>query len=248
MSCKQLNGKCKINGFGFFLTLFVVQSLSFGSSNLVSNGSFELIEGDKITSWQTIGDDTIVQQLSVDKGVLEGNSARLTCTSFERKTRLGYSTLVQKKKMNFEQGKWYKFSCWARQDGMAHAMVTAELQLPPQKGNYWKSSLLFYQIPLTRNWQKYERYFIASYIGDQNADLLFYFDFTGTLWLDDIQITEVPEPVINFTDAIKDSDSKNLIPNAGFECGTYNWLSLGKKTGWTGGLSGLYGNLDSINA
>ena len=238
----------QINIFSLLIILITTHTFAFASPNLLSNGTFDLVEDGKIIDWGTMGDDTVIQQLSIDNGVMEGNSAKLSCTSFERKTRLGHSTLFQKKQMNLEQGKWYNFSCWARQKGMEHAMVTAELQVPPQKGNYWKSTLLFYQIPLTNSWHRYEKLFNASSVSDLNTELLFYFDFTGTLWLDDVQVVEVDAPVLKFVDSIATIGSKNLVPNAGFECGTSNWSSLGKPTGWIGGLSGLYGKLNKDQA
>lgn len=38
-------------------------------------------------------------------------------------------------------------------------------------------------------------------------------------------------------------DTKNLVPNSGFETGSFGWSSLGKKVGWSAGLSSLFGKV-----
>ena len=216
--------------------------------NLVLNGSFEQVEEGQLLGWTTQGEKSVRQQLSVAEGMATGQSARLECSSFSRQTRLGYATLAQSRKTALQQGQWYRFSCWARQEGMTPAMVTAELQTAAQTGNYWKTTLLFYQLALTQSWQYYEKYFQARFVGEGDAELLFYFDSTGTLWLDEVEIVAVDEPLPEYDNPIERINSRNLLPNASFECGPAGWSSLGKRAGWVGGLSGLYGEIQAGQA
>ena len=86
--------------------------------NLVRNGSFEQLNDGQIIGWYTKGDESVHQQLSVGAGLVTGQSAKLECSSFRRQTRLGYATVFQSCKMDFQKGQWYRFSCWARQEGI----------------------------------------------------------------------------------------------------------------------------------
>ncbi len=219
-----------------------------GPVNLIRNGSFEQVEEGKIAGWKTQGDETVRQVLSPAEGMVSGRSARLECRLFQRQTRLGYAMLVQAGKMELQKGQWYRFSCWARQEGMKPGMITTELQTAAQQGNYWKTTLLFYQMALGGEWQYYEKYFQAGFVGEGEAELLFYFDSTGTLWLDEVEVAAAAEPYLEYTNRIERIHSRNLLPNAGFECGTEGWSSLGERPGWIGGLSGLYGEIQKGQA
>ena len=226
----------------------VVDGVDLTNVNLVRNGSFEQEKEGKPLDWQTRGDQTVHQQLSIDTGQATGHSVKLECRSFRRETRQGYAQLLQSGKMDLKKGQWYRFSCWARQEGMTAGMVTVELQTPPRKGNYWNDTLLFYQLPLKQKWQHYERYFKVGDIKPDATELMFYFDFTGTLWLDDVMIVSVDEPQSQYTNRYPLIKTNNLLPNASFECGTDSWSSLGKRVGWIGGLSGLYGEIQKGDA
>src|SRR5262249_6943780 len=59
---------------------------------------------------------------------------------------------------------------------------------------------------------------------------------TGTLWMDDVSLTESNEERQYFPQ-IGSEDVKNLVPNSSFECGTAGWGSL------TYGIAGMWGNL-----
>lgn len=243
-----LKGLCPIVITSIVSSAQVMAAPQTEPKHLVVNGSFEQVKGGQIIGWSTRGDKSVHQHLSVAEGMVSGHSARLECNSFRRQTRLGYATLAQSRRIGLRKGQWYRFSCWARQEGMAPAMITSELQTAAQKGNYWKTTLLFYQLALTEHWQYYERYFQASFVGDGDAELLFYFDSTGTLWLDEVEIVAVDEPLLEYNNPIERLNSRNLLPNASFECGPEGWSSLGKRPGWIGGLSGLYGEIQTGQA
>lgn len=42
--------------------------------------------------------------------------------------------------------------------------------------------------------------------------------------------------------------AKNMVRNSGFELGTFGWASLGKRTGWSASLTGLYGEIVAEDA
>lgn len=56
------------------------------------------------------------------------------------------------------------------------------------------------------------------------------------------------KPTPQFTNRLPTGASRNLIPNASFECGTDGWSTLSKRTGWGPGLSGLFGRVVQGNA
>ena len=66
--------------------------------------------------------------------------------------------------------------------------------------------------------------------------LQFWFKGTGTLWLDDVVLTESADGQQWFPQ-IATEGVKNFMPNSSFECGAANWGS------YTWGLSGWAGNL-----
>ncbi len=216
--------------------------------NLVRNGSFEEGNGAEIAEWVLEGDEGVEQTLTRDAGVTDGHSARLTCTAFDRQTRESYATLAQYGFPQIEKGKWYRFSCWARQEGMAPGMVTVEMYADMKAKTPYGTALLFFQLPVRHNWQRFERCFRADFDGSDNTKLFAYFDFPGTLWLDDVEVVEIPRPEVRLTSVIPSASGANAVPNAGFELGTYNWSSLGKPAVFAGGLTGLYGDVQHGDA
>ncbi|MGB9596733.1 MAG: endo-1,4-beta-xylanase [Candidatus Poribacteria bacterium] len=76
----------------------------------------------------------------------------------------------------------------------------------------------------------------------------FWFNTTGTLWLDDVKI-EPSEPIKRaYTNVLPKTDSTNLLPNSSFECGISGWGSIAETPGWGGNLNQLVGEIDHSNA
>lgn len=221
---------------------------AFGQANRVLNGGFEDVVDGRPAHWALEGDATVVQTLTSDAGVTAGRAAKLDCTAFRRTTRDGYAMLVQRAPFKLEEGKWYRFSCWTRQEGMGSGLVTVELMADTQAVNPYSTIILFQQIAVQHQWHRTERYFRASPATAENAKLHFYFDFTGTLWVDDVEIVEAEAPQVEYTHKVPNIASANLIPNGSFECGPDLWSSLGKKVSIIAGLSELHGKVQTGDA
>lgn len=225
------------------LACFSVPGSVSACENLVCNGSFEEVVNGQPANWTLQGDASVHQMLSTDAGVTSGRSARLECTAFKRTTRNGYATLVQKGALRLEEGKWYQFSCWARQEHMANSMVSVEILANLSDPFPSSTTVLSMQLPLAREWREFDMTFRATQAGSPNSLLTFYFDFPGVFWVDDVRVVEIPTPLVEFTDVIPALGSRNLVMNGSLECGPDGWLSLGTRTSFAGGLSGLYGEI-----
>lgn len=195
--------------------------------NLLSNGAFEETFNGMIAHWSLKGGEGVEQRLSQDVGMTRGLSAKLECTSFTRRSRDSYATVAQSGLIAIESGKWYRFSCWARQEGMASAMVTTEWTADPTATIPYSTTALFYQMKVGSQWRHFEWVFPSYTTGTENSILTFYFDDVGTLWLDDVSIVEVDPPQPRYTREVPALAGGNLLRNASFECGPDHWSSVG---------------------
>jgi len=177
--------------------------------------------------WSLKGDEGVQQRLSRAPGVTAGHSAKLECTSFTRRSRDSYATIAQSRLIAIESGKWYRFSCWARQEGMASAMVTTEWTADQTATIPYNTTALFYQMTVGSQWRHFEWVFPAYATGTENSILTLSFDDVGTLWLDDVSIVEVEPPQPRYTREVPALTGGNLLRNASFECGPDHWSSVG---------------------
>ena len=212
-----------------FLLCFLLQPCRGASSgeNLLRNGSFEESTGGVLSGWSLKGDEGVKQRLSQAAGVTSGHSARLECTSFTRHSRDSYATIAQSGLIAIESGKWYRFSCWARQEGMASAMVTTEWTADQTATIPYNTTALFYQMNVGNQWRHFEWVFPSYSTGTENSILTLYFDDVGTLWLDDVRIVEVDPPQPRYVREVPPRTQGNLLRNASFECGPDHWSSVG---------------------
>ena len=95
--------------------------------NLVINGSFEQLAGNLPVGWKCMGDSGVKQVLAADRGRAGGRSARLTCLSYQWRSPASHAMLAQVGKIAVKRGQWYRFSCWARAEGIASRRVTVAL-------------------------------------------------------------------------------------------------------------------------
>ena len=95
------------------------------------------------------------------------------------------------------------------------------------------------------NWEQFEFLFRAKAdVPAATSRLQFWFKSTGTLWLDDVTLTEWHAGQHWFP-AIATDGVKNFVPNSSFECGGANWGSFTwGLSGWAGNLYRLEGTLD----
>lgn len=133
-------------------------------------------------------------------------------------------------------GKWYRLACRVRGEGVPAGVARLNLRSGDK-------DVLTQQIPLASTWETYEIEFYSDASGTDATQLTLAVGEQGTMWLDDCRIGQMPAPDIRFTDRHPAAAAKNLIPNSGFEAGPAGWLTLGHRTGWGPGLSGLYGDI-----
>lgn len=198
------------------------------AANLVFNPSFETDDG-----WATSGHADVKQQLSFEAGRDGGRCARLDCTAFSGDGPSHHAMICQVGHVSVRRGQWYRFSFWARGNGIRNSAVDVALTNTRSWENAGLSEVFF----VSTDWRRHEFFFQAkSDLPAKNSRLQFWFKSTGTLWLDDVSLTESAEGPQWFPQ-ISGAGVKNLVPNSSFECGTANW------GGYTYGLSGWAGNL-----
>lgn len=234
--------------FLFFIFIgFVTTIFCFGQSpdnNLVKNGLFESIKDGKIAEWDMAGDKGVVQELSVDIGRNSGKCAKLSCKSFSRVSAASHAMLLHEEKTQLKKNTWYSFQCWVRSEAIRSGSITIDIV----DKKTWRPGGLYIETPVTNHWDKIQKFFQVDENLDEGYLLKFAFFETGTLWVDDIQLVEVNQPILQYTQTVQDTNSRNLLPNSSFECGTDGWSSVGQDTGWGGHLSSLYGQIQQSEA
>lgn len=198
------------------------------AANLVFNPSFECDEG-----WRTSGHRDVKQKLSFETGRDGRRCARLDCTAFEGDGPSHHAMICQAGRVSVRRGQWYRLSFWARSSGIQKGWIEVALT----NTRTWENAGLSEVVYVPDQWQRFEFLFQAKQdLPTEASRLQFWFNSTGTLWLDDVSLTESPEGPQWFPQITGDG-VKNLVPNSSFECGTANW------GGFTYGLSGWAGNL-----
>jgi len=192
--------------------------IAYAQENAVRNGGFEDVVGDRVSDWTCVSGQ-------LDAGRDAGKSVQFT------------GALSQKGSMHVFQGKWYRFACWTRAEGVPTGVVGVTFL-----GNN-NILVLSSQVPLRSQWQRFEVLFYAEHGADDNGVLEFSAGDAGAVWVDDVALVEVPFPAPKYTASTMRLDANNLIPNGSFECGPDGWSTLGTRTGWGPGLSGLYGDV-----
>jgi len=208
------------------------------AQNGVVNGDFSQVEQGVPVGWEACGNArTVVQRLEVgeENGTRYG---RLTCTTCDKTDTASHAMLAQTGKIQLAKGKLYEFSCRVKATGLAGRIVSVAISDTKD----WQNCGLSGQIPLTENWTTFARRFKASRTVSDTTRLQFWYHEPGTFCLADVRLVEASAVSVELTDTIIPGESRNLIPNASFECGTFGWSSLGQNTGW-GDLSRLHGQL-----
>ena len=218
--------------------------------NLVVNGGFEIDSNhDGVPdAWGTSGGRTVVQKLDLDEGRTGGRCARLTCTKFAHGPAAPHAMLCQVGKVAVERGKWYRLTLWAKQTGLATGVAAVALR--DTKG--WHDCGLNQMIALpmdTTDWRQFTFHFQAVRSCSTTSRLQLWHQETGTLWVDDVELTLSSRSVHRPGDVVPTEGCKNLVPNSSFECGEDRWgsLTLTPLT-WGGGLDGLVGEVDTSQA
>lgn len=148
------------------------------------------------------------------------------------------------------QGRWYRLTFWAK----AANLKAGEVDVSLVNTSPWVGSGIEAYFSPSKRWQRYE--FILPCQHDVPAAasrLQIWFRSTGTLWLDDLTLTET-SATPQWHPQIGSEGVTNAIPNSSFECGAAGWgsvtfgLSGPSYSGWEGNLFRLVGKCDARHA
>jgi len=214
----------------------------------VFNGSFEQdSDGDGVPDgWRTAGRGTIVQYLKRVPVPEGGYAAQLICTKFEGGFPDSHAMLCQLNVVSVTRGQWYRLRLRARAEELVAGSVSVALV------NYrnWTPTGLQEIFSPTSERESFEFYFRATTdLPAEESRFQIYFQSTGTLWLDDVELTPVPDFRPHRLPQLPASVDQNLLPNSSFELGGFGWGSLGQgRTSWAANLFRLEGELDESQA
>jgi hypothetical protein len=204
-------------------------------SNLVYNGSFELgsdADG-RPNGWRTSGHREIKQAFQLAAGRETGHSANLVCGAFTEGTPGSHVMACQTGRMAVKKGQWYRLSFWSRGNRIDRHICQARLL----DMRTWKSSGIAVSFAATPVWRHTEKFYRSAIdIPASDSRLQFWFNSTGSLWLDDIQLEPI-EMEIRYLPEILPGNTRNLLYNGSFECGLAGWGSYTPELhAWPGNL------------
>ncbi len=206
------------------------------------NGEFALDDdGDGVPDgWTTSGDAGVVQRLErVPDG--DGFAARLTCTAFRHSGPASHAMLAQVGRVRLEAGRYYRFRCRVRGEGLVAQAVSVAIQ----DTAVWDTCGLSAMLPVAHEWVEHERVFRATRSVAETSRLQLWFAAVGTVWFADLAIEPSEPRPRRYLEALPPTDSNNLIPNSGFEAGPGGWGSVTDVPGWGGNLNRLVGAIDA---
>ena len=215
--------------------------------NLIANGGFELDADSDGTAddWSFSGDPKgLTVKLALDTGRTGGKSQRMTCTRFKSVSGWTHVMLCQVGKVSVKKGYGYTLRFWAKAKDITDMAVGVGVQ----DTDGWKPLGMRSSFVPTAKWEPYEFRFVAEGDCAKSSRLQIWFNSTGTLWIDDAEMTEHP-PQFGLgarrpTKLYKPGRGGNLIPNAGFEVGRAGWGSESRHYyGWGTPMSRLLGHV-----
>jgi hypothetical protein len=237
----------KRTGFLVFLVLNAAALGYAAGTNLVANGSFEQSQrqAGAPDDWSSVGNQAIHQQLTLDTGRDGKRCAKLACTEFNGDAPDSHVMICQTGRVSVRQGQWYRITFWAKAEGIKSGAVEVALT----NTRRWENAGLEEVFSPGAQWAPFEFLFRArDDLAASASRLQFWFKGTGTLWLDDVVLTESARGQEWFPQ-ISTQGVKNFVPNSSFECGTANWGSFTYGlSGWAGNLYRLEGESDGAMA
>ncbi|MBM4088295.1 MAG: hypothetical protein FJ276_02530 [Planctomycetes bacterium] len=221
------------------IVFLVVGCAAFGraadQANLVANGSFEDsgVQAGVPAHWSVSGNQPIKQQVTLDAGRDGNRCGKLECSAFVAGGPANHAMICQVGQVQLRKGQWYRLTLWAK----AAAIEEGAVEIAVSNMDGWENGGLADALLPQADWAQFEFLFRAKVdVPAASSRLQFYFHSTGTLWLDDVVLTEWQEGQRWFPTIATDG-VKNFVPNSSFECGSANWGSF------TWGLGGWAGNL-----
>jgi Carbohydrate binding domain len=227
--------------------LFGALTCRAAETNLIANGSFEQ-SGERAglpDDWACAGNRAIRQQLSLDSGRDGKRCAKLECTEFTGDGPDFHVMICQVGKVGVRRGQWYRLTLWAKAEGVKSGAIEVALT----DTRRWENAGLEEVFTPAKGWQEFQFLFRAREdLPAEASRLQIWFKGTGTLWLDDLVLTETSEGQQWFPQVATEG-VKNFVPNSSFECGAANWGSFTYGlSGWAGNLYRLEGDVDSAVA
>lgn len=218
-----------------------------GATNLVVNGSFEQarLRAGAPDDWSSAGNPAVRQELRLDTGRDGHACARLECTEFNGDGPDFHAMVCQVGKVGVRAGHWYRLTFWAR----ARGIPGGALEVALSNTRPWENAGLADACSVPGRWERFDFLFRAKTdLPAATSRLQFWFKGTGTLWLDDVELTESTEGQQWFPQLATEGLT-NFVPNSSFECGTAQWGSFTWGLGgWAGNLYRLEGELDTTAA
>jgi hypothetical protein len=221
-----------------------VARLSAAETNLLANPTFtQDANGDGVPdAWRASGDAGVTQTLSIDRDGEGIPCAKLGCTAF---TATGAASHVMLCQMDIpiERGRYYRLAFRARSEGISGDIV----QIGMRDTRSWATLGLDEAFVPQSQWKDYAFTFQAPQDCPTGSRLQIWFTSTGTLWIADAELVKTERPQYGPGKRFLPGMSANLVPNASFECGTFNWGSeqLDRETHWGGSMNRLFGTLDA---
>ena len=217
------------------------------AANLVANGSFEREGRTPGTpeAWAAAGSRSVAQALLLDTRLGGGKCAKLVVSAFAGDTPDAHAMVCQAGVVAVKAGRWYRLSFLAKGENIRTGAV--EVALSDMRR--WENAGLAGAFPVTARWEPHEvRFRARADVPAAASRLQFWFKTTGTLWLDDVVLTE-SDVGEEWFPVLASEGSGNLVPNSSFECGAAGWGSYtyGLK-GWGGNLYRLEGAIDASAA
>lgn len=212
----------------------------------IYNGSFEkTARGGRVPDgWQAAGEKSIVQELTVEKDPQRGQVARLQCTHFVPGTPASHAMICQYGHVALQSGHLYRLSLWAKSEDLDGGVV--QINLVNSRG--WASSGLTASFLPGSAWQQFEFTFRAERdIPKETSRLAMYFLSTGTLWLDDVAIEEIPAVKRQWRPVVPMQGVTNALLNSSFETGEGWGCSAGKPISWIVNLFQRVGQWDDLS-
>ena len=201
--------------------LCVAPALTFGQGRVaIQNSDFEQLDETKRqpAGWQYIEPKDGDGSLAAGKGHGPGRAAQITCT---RRTEGWGPGFGQSGVVTVKGDQWYEARFWARAEGLSRGAFVALRDTTD-----WKANRLWQRFFPGPSWREYRFKFHSAHpLPAKVSRLQFSFDSTGSLWIDDVRITESePEKPANVLDV---AGRKNLLPNSSFEAGAFGWATYG---------------------
>lgn len=233
----------KTLGLGLGFVLCASATAAAALTNFVFNGSFESsVRSEAPDGWAAVGNPAVHQRLVRDAGHEGAFCAKLDCTEFTGDGPDYHAMICQVGRVSVRRGQWYRLTFWAKGQGIRGGAV----ELALSNTNPWENAGLADAFRTSERWERFEFLFRAGLnLPATTSRLQFWFKSAGTLWLDEVELTESVEGQKWFPQ-ISTEDVKNFVPNSSFECGTAGWggYTWG-LAGWAGNLYRLAGELDS---